>query len=167
MEISVKLELTDSQYAEFQKSVEGAVDKIMKEESFKDAIAKICVQAIADFVHSSRGKELAKKAVTEYAYYKGTTYKSNFATFMVEKASEEFFEQAKGPFVDAYLEALSDSKNIARIMDRVLIENMSKAMTQACQKKIESLDEVSIMNTGRIDSLTNEIQRITNNGNCF
>ena len=131
MEISVKLELTDAQYEKFQESVESAVEMIMKEESFKDTISKICVQAIADFVHSDEGKELAKKAVTEYAYYKGTTYKSNFATFMVEKASEEFFERAKGPFVDVFLEALRDSENIARIMDRVLIENMSKAMTQA------------------------------------
>lgn len=165
MELSIKLELNDEQYADFSKSAKDAVETIMKDESFKDNVLKLLNQAIANYLNSAEGKEVAKQAVMASRWY--NTFRSDFSDFMVEKTGQEFFEMAKGPFQQVYYDTLKDTESMRKIMEKVLVHNLSAALVEASSKRISEVEEVSYITAGRVETMANEINRISNGGNCF
>lgn len=127
---------------------------------------KLLNQAIANYLNSAEGKEVAKQAVMASRWY-NHTFRGDFSEFMVEKAGEEFFEMAKGPFQQVYYDTLKDTESMRKIMEKVLVHNLSTALVEASSRRISEVEEVSYIIAGRVETMANEINRISNGGNCF
>ena len=162
MELSIKLELNDEQYADFSKSAKDAIETVMKDPSFVDNIGKLFTQAVLEFIQSAEGKKLARESVTNYRWYR-----NDFSTYMTEKAAEEVINAAKEPFKEVFLEVLSDSEKMKRAMDAVLMKNLSLALTSAVNSRLIDMEDVSFSSNTRMSAIANEINRITGTDHCF
>lgn len=162
MELSIKLELNDEQYADFSRSAKDAIETVMKDPSFVDNIGKLFTQAVLNFIQSEEGKKLARESVVNYRWYR-----NDFATYLTEKASEDVLNAAKEPFKEVFLEALNDSDKIRKAMDMVLMKNLSLALTSALNDRLVEMTELSIVTNSRIDGLVSEISRIAGTDHCF
>lgn len=170
MELSIKLDLTDEQYEEFKKSSEDAVSKLLTDPGFKDTIAKIVLQSIHDYLESPTGKDMIRKTLTGdsgYSYSRNDKLDTKFANFLIEKASNDFASEFNTPFRDTYIEMLKDEEFVKKVMLNILYNNMSKALAQSVSGDIETLYGHANMSTMRLDAISNALNKITGENNCF
>ena len=140
MEISIKLELSDEQFEKFQSSVSENIDCLLNDKEFKQSIKELFMQQVIEYMNSTEGKELAKKAVVNTSFsFDRRNYYSDFSKYLINTTSEEFLESCKEPFIQVYRDIIADKETMSKLMMHVMTSCMAHSLTAACERDISEV----------------------------
>lgn len=142
MEISIKLELNDEQFEKFQSSVSENIDFLLNDKEFKQSIKELFMQQVIEYMNSTEGKELAKKAVVNTSFsFDRRNYYSDFGKYLINTTSEEFLESCKEPFIQVYRDIIADKETMSKLMIHVMTSCMAHSLTAACERDMDEAQE--------------------------